>query len=748
MKTNESNKQKQSPQWLYPSILFIIAVAVITYMFQYQNGNYYKYQLNRPWQYSELKAQFDFNINKSQSVIDKEREKIIKTAPYYYNFDINKEKEAKKIINQMSQSSEVKDILNRKIEKIYEKCIISDENYNTLKNEGISTIRVRVYDSSSNQEKASYKPRTIDELITLEEARQELIRSITPAGINIELPFLDSLNNIISTNLHFDEDFTQQKREELLANIDSVKLVVKKGDILVERGEIITVETIEKLQAYEKSGASFFVNDKPTIISSIVGQVMLFGGLIGFLYMFLFFFRNRIWNNKRALTLIMLLLTVVTSIALLLSNYGNHLIYMTPFVIIPIITVTFFDARTALYVHIITVMICAFAVMEPLFFIYSQTLAGMATINSLKDMSKRSQLFRCTAITFAIYIFSFISYTLVTEGDITKITIPMIASLLVSCMILLFSYLLIYIFERTFGFLSSVTLVELSDINSPLLLRLSEEAPGTFQHSMQVSNLAAAAAIKVGANAQLVRTGALYHDIGKLANPVFFTENQAGANPHDNKNAIESAKIIISHVKDGMDMAKKYSLPPQVQEFIATHHGHGMVKYFYTTYCNEHPDEEVDKSLFTYPGHNPQNKETGILMMADSVEAASRSLKEYNETSIRRLVNGIIDSQMTEGLLRNTPLSFQDVEIIKDVFVEKLITINHSRVAYPKLNKKPEPPKAEVVDEAKPAPKAEVAQVAEVKQESVPAQEAKATVQDGELPAQEANTVTDNKNEQ
>lgn len=689
---NESTPKTKLPKWLYPTLLFIITVSVITYMFQYQNNNHYKYQLNRPWHYSELKAQFDFNIYKSATLIDKEREKIIKTAPYFYNFDTNEARKADLVIDRMNLSPEVKYLLKRKVDNLYARGIISNDNYLTLQNEGVTTIRIRMYDSTNDNEQLIYNPRTIEGLITLEDARNELLESITPSSINIGIPFsIDTLNLIINTNLQYDTAFTHQKREELLTNIDSIKAVVKKGDVLVERGQIVTLETIEKLQAYEQSGANFFVNDKGAIISSTIGQAMVFGCLIGFLYMFLFFFRNRIWQNNRALTLLLLLVIIVTVTAFLLSNYGNHLIYMTPFIIIPIVAVTFFDSRTALYVHLITIMICSFAVMEPLFFIYSQVIAGMATINSLKDMSKRSQLFRCAAITFGVYIFAFISYTLLIEGDITKIAIPMIASLLVSCLILLFSYLLIYIFERSFGFLSSVTLVELSDINSPLLLRLSEEAPGTFQHSMQVSNLAAAAAIKIGANAQLVRTGALYHDIGKLANPVYFTENQAGANPHDSLTPIESARIIISHVQNGLEKAKKYGLPPQVQEFIATHHGHGMAKYFYTTYCNQHPDEEVDKSLFTYPGHNPQNKETGILMMADSVEAASRSLKEYNETSIRRLVNGIIDSQMAEGLLRNTPLSFRDVETIKEVFVEKLVTINHSRIAYPTLNKKGEP---------------------------------------------------------
>ena len=387
----------------------------------------------------------------------------------------------------------------------------------------------------------------------------------------------------------------------------------------------------------------------------------------------------------------MLLVAIFSVAAFLISTRGFHSIFLVPLSIVPIIMVTFFDSRTAMYVHLITTIICSFAAPDPMLFVFVQMVAGMGVIDSLNNMSKRSQLFRCSVIVFVLYIITYAGYILFTEGDISKISLTMIINLGINSALLLFSYLLIYIFERMFGFLSSVTLVELSDINSPLLLRLSEEAPGTFNHVMQVSNLAAAAANRVRGNAQLVRTGALYHDIGKLSNPAFFTENQAGAeSPHKNLDLIESARIIISHVDDGIKMAQKQGLPPQVQEFIATHHGHGKAKYFYNTYCNLHPDEVVDESLFTYPGHNPQTKETGIMMMADAVEAASRSLKEYNRESISRLVNNIIDTQIADGLLKETPLSFRDVEAIKETFIEKLMTIYHTRIAYPTLNKQEE----------------------------------------------------------
>ena len=294
---------------------------------------------------------------------------------------------------------------------------------------------------------------------------------------------------------------------------------------------------------------------------------------------------------------------------------------------------------------------------------------------------------RCALLVFLAYCFAYVGYTLLSEGDLSKLNYNMFIYFGVNCVFLLFAYLLIYIFEKAFGFISTVTLVELSDVNNPILRQLSEECPGTFQHSLQISNLAAEAANKIGAKAQLVRTGALYHDIGKLKNPAFFTENQSGFNPHTPLSFEQSAQIVISHVNDGLKMADKLRLPQAIKDFISTHHGHGKAKFFYNSFCNKYPDQPVDESKFTYPGPNPFTKETGILMMADAVEAASRSLKEYTNESISQLVNRIIDSQVADGLLRDTPLSFRDVETIKATFIEKLKTIYHTRISYPELNK-------------------------------------------------------------
>ena len=355
--------------------------------------------------------------------------------------------------------------------------------------------------------------------------------------------------------------------------------------------------------------------------------------------------------------------------------------------LLTITIVVFLKKSIALISSLISILLCAFAVPYPLEFIFLQMAVTVTAINNMKELVRRSQLLRCVILIFLTYCFTYTGYTLIFE-DWTKLDPQLFFYLGINCGLLFFTYLLIYLLEKVFGFVSTVTLVELSDINLPIFRQLSETCPGTFQHSMQVSNLATEAADCIGAQAQLVRTGALYHDIGKMANPAFFTENQNGVNPHNSLPYEESAQIVINHVKDGVKIAEKLNLPQTITDFIKTHHGRSKAKYFYNSYVNEHPDEEVNEELFTYPGPNPFTKEQAILMMADAVEAASRSLKEYNEENISKLVNAIIDSQISDGLLNNSPISFRDICDIKKAFIEKLKTMYHTRISYPELHKK------------------------------------------------------------
>lgn len=685
MKELQENNNKIS-MWLVRIVLLIIAVSTLTYFFPRKGNTHYIFQEGRPWSYGLLTAPFDIPIYKTEAQLQIERDSIMRDFRPIFKYDHDIASQMTAAFEQELQAYKQPTISARyraayigALQEIYNGGIIAAESYNALNNGEISGVRILENNVAKNK--------ATGELNSPKTAYEKILSTFTDPYSQHILKSCN-LNKYLVTNILYDSITTNKIRDEYLQNIALSDGMVQAGERIIDRGEIVTPEIYRILSSYEIMLAKHSSSDKKQGQFMLAGQFIVFTCIIVFMYIFIAFFRPRFWNNYRAMTLIMLLITLISTAAFIASTRNPYAIYLVPLTIVPIIVITFFDSRTAMYVHLNTTIICSFASAAPMQFFFLQLAAGMAVIDSLNNLSKRSQLFRCSVIVFAVYAITYAGYTLFIEGDITKVSTTTLIYLGINSTLLLFSYLLIYIFERLFGFLSSVTLVELSDINSPLLQRLSEEAPGTFQHAMQVSNLAAAAANHVRANAQLVRTGALYHDIGKLSNPSFFTENQSGADsPHKNLALEESARIIISHVDEGIKMAEKNGLPRQVQEFIATHHGHGKAKYFYNTYCNQHPGEPVDESLFTYPGHNPESKETGIMMMADAVEAASRSLKEYSRQSITELVNRIIDAQIAEGLLKNTPLSFRDVETIKETFIDKLMTINHTRIAYPTLNK-------------------------------------------------------------
>lgn len=686
-KTTENNHK--ITLWLIRILIFVSAVFILAYFFPRQGKTFMAFEEGRPWAHSLLTAPFDFPVYKDDAVLQQERDSILSTFEpvYIVNKEISSQMtdEFEKKLNEytgINISQTQKEQYLQSLREIYSKGIISSENQSQLKADKKSGIRLLENNVTQNK--------SIEELHTPKSAYESIMSQY---GDNFSRHILQSsnINEYLTANLLYDSITSNKIREELLQQIVPSEGMIQAGERIIDRGEIVTPELYRILTSYETALSKRNDINPHQEKYIIAGKVIVFGAIMLLMYFFLAFFRPRLWRNTRAISLIILLIVVASTAAFIVSSRGLYSIYYVPLTIVPIIVVTFFDSRTAMYAHLITTIISSFAAPLPIQYFFMQLAAGMATIDSLNNLSKRSQLFRCSVIVFAVYALTYVGYILFNEGNINEISTHMLIILLINSSLVLFSYLLIYIFERLFGFMSSVTLVELSDINSPLLQQLSEEAPGTFQHAMQVSNLAAAAAHHVGANAQLVRTGALYHDIGKLMNPSFFTENQSGADsPHKNLDLVESARIIISHVNDGLKMAEKQGLPMQIQEFIATHHGHGKAKYFYTTYCNQHPDEEVDESKFTYPGHNPQSKETGIMMMADAVEAASRSLKEYNHEAISQLVSRIIDAQISEGLLKDTPLSFRDVETIKETFTDKLMTIYHTRIAYPTLNAKKE----------------------------------------------------------
>jgi hypothetical protein len=389
----------------------------------------------------------------------------------------------------------------------------------------------------------------------------------------------------------------------------------------------------------------------------------------------------------RSTTMLYALIIIFVVFASLMVKHSILHVYIIPFAMVPIFIRVFMDSRTAFMAHVTMILICASFLQYPLEFITVELVAGLVAIFSLRELSSRSQLFWTAVFVTMAAAFTNLSMDWIRNDDLMKISYSEYNYLAINGLLLFCSYPLLYLIEKAFGFTSNITLIELSDMNKSLLRKMSEVAPGTFQHSIQVGNLAAEIANKIGGKSQLVRTGAMYHDIGKIINPIYFTENQSGVNPHEKMGAIDSAQMIISHVTEGVKLADKYNLPNVIKEFISTHHGQGKAKYFYVKYKTEHPNDTVDDLLFTYPGPNPFTKEQAILMMADTVEAASRSLPDYTEKTIRELVNKLIDTQVAEGYFKECPITFRDIAYAKTVLIEKLKTIYHTRISYPEMKK-------------------------------------------------------------
>ena len=676
-----------SRQTIFQSLFFIAAVLLTLYFFPREGKFRYHFQEGKPWRYGLLTASFDFPIYKSSIQIKTEQDSVLKDFQPFYTFNPNiatKQSESLQIAYKTSLKSKLPtylyNLLQKEIQEVYQQGIVSSNDYERLQKEKITAIRVLENNVS--------KTYLMSSLLSPRMAYEKIIENLPDEGSR-SLVHDCNLNNYLVENLSFDAGTTQKAKDELLQRISISSGVVQAGERIIDRGEIVSPHTYQILKSLETVTLKKTINLDSREIT-ILGEAIVIICLYVFFYLFLALFRPQIFNDARRLGFLLIMIVGVTLTAYFTSQLKVLGIYIVPFAILPIIVVTFIDSRTALYAHLITVLLCAFVAPFAMEFIFLQIIIGMTAIDTLSDLVKRSQLVRCAILVFIAYSISYLGYTLLSEGDWIKINWNMFAYFGGSCILLLFAYLLIYLLEKTFGFVSNVTLVELSDINSPILRQLSEICPGTFQHSMQVSNLAAEAAIKIGANAQLVRTGALYHDIGKLGNPAFFTENQSGVNPHQAISYEQSAQIIIQHIKDGLKMADKLMLPQAIKDFISTHHGKSKTKYFYNSFKNEFPDFKINEESFTYPGPNPFTKETAILMMADSVEAASRSLKEYTEESIAKLVNNIIDGQIADGLMKDAPISFRDVETIKSVFIEKLKTMYHTRISYPELKKSEE----------------------------------------------------------
>lgn len=646
----------------------------------------YNYAVNRPWSYSLLTAPFDIPIHLDSISAQQVRDSIDATFEPVYTRDLSIEKS---IISDFASRLSNPDVtgitpgdrnrLVSRLKTIYDNGIVSPETYAEIRAGRLPAVRF-IHDNVAITMQT-------DKYLSSRMAYAELDSS--SQGSNLRSVFSQiRLNEFLRPNITLDSVETERLRNEQYLKATAPIGVIQQGERIIDKGDIVTPQLATVLHTYEEMIAERGTRDAGSRYYPVAGQALYLMILLGALYFYLAIFRRDYFDDLKKLTFIIVMIVGFTLVAYAIAKTFANGLYLLPFTIVPIMAVIFLDSRTALFIHIVIILICSVVAVFQLEFIFIQFVAGTLAIDSIKDLSRRSQLIRTAAFVFVTYSLSYVAIEMMQNGSISKLSGQMFGFLAINSVLVSFAYIMMFIFEKVFGFTSRVTLVELSDINSPLLRELSEECPGTFQHSMSVSNLASAAASRIGANVQLVRAGALYHDIGKTKNPAFYTENQHGVNPHDTLDPMQSARIVTGHVAEGMKLADRYKLPAVIRNFISEHHGRGQAKYFYTTYCNSHPDMEVDPTPFSYPGPNPQSRETSILMMADAVEAASRSMSDHSPEAISALVNKIIDSQINDGLHSDSPISFRDVKLIKETFAQRLRTMYHSRISYPDLKKK------------------------------------------------------------
>lgn len=668
-------------------LLFIAVVSVTVYFLPRSAENHYTFEEGRPWSYALLTAPFDIPIHLDSLSAAKVKDSIDTHFEPVFTRDLTAEKTI--ISDYTTRLNATKDLditpaqrnqIIKEIRKVYENGIVDRDTYAKISSGKLPTVRfihdnVAISIPTANYLSAFRAYEHLDSVLKDPNVRQAISAT--------------KLSQVLHPNILVDTVTSRRLLNESYQKAMAPVGVIQQGERIIDKGDIVTSRLATVLHTYEK-----IANERGNSAISqhyypIAGQTLYMLILYGMLFAYLYIFRRDYFEDDRTVVFIITLIGLFTFFAFAMQAGFSTGFYITPFTIVPILVLIFLDSRTAYFCHVILVLICSIVASFALEFIFMQFIAGVVAIDSLKDLSRRSQLIRTAALIFLAYTLSYVAIEVMQAGSLARTEGRIFGCFAINAILISFSYVLMFLLERVYGFTSRVTLVELSDINNPLLRELSEECPGTFNHSMAVSNLASAAASRIGANVQLVRTGALYHDIGKIKNPAFYTENQHGVNPHDALDPIQSARIVTGHVNEGLALAEKAKLPKVIRNFISEHHGAGKARYFYTTYCNAHPDEEVDPANFTYPGPNPQSKETSLLMMADSVEAASRSMTDHSPEAISALINKIIDSQIAEGLHNESPISFRDVSTIKEVFAQRLRTMYHSRISYPEL-KKPE----------------------------------------------------------
>ena len=661
--------------------LVFLTSFIIIWFLPRNEAKQYAYEIGEPWHYGTLIAKFDFPVYKTDETVQRERDSLLHSFQPYYNYDNSVESvQTAKLRVELAKAGTLPpgfaQALIEKLHQLYQTGIMGTPQYNSFNNDTTSQIRV-VFGKDAESRKVSliYSTMTAYELLLDDSyfSKERLLMQRL------------NMNDYIMPNLILDRNRTETARNDLLSGITPASGMVMAGQKIIGQGDMVDDYNYRVLNSMEKE-IDRRQAGKSQITRHFVGNIIYVIAFMLLFTLYLTLFRRDYFSKPRCVAMLYTFIALFPlCVSLMMEHsYFSFSVYVLPFAMGPIFVRIFLDSRTAFVTHLITVLISACALRYQFDFIIIQTIAGLIAIYSLREVSTRSQIFRTALWVFVATCAMYFALKLMESNGDMRFGRSMYYHFLINGVLLLLAYPLMFVVEKTFGFVSVLTLIELSDTNKGLLRKLSEIAPGTFQHSITVGNLASEIANKIGAKATLARTGALYHDIGKIKNPAFFTENQQGGmNPHDNLTEKESARIIIAHVTDGVKLAEEYDLPVVIRDFILTHHGCGMSKYFYIKYQNEHPNEVVDKSPFTYPGPNPSTREQAILMMADSCEAASHSLKEYTEESIAKLVNQLVDQQVKDGLFSECKITFYDIAVAKQVLIERLKAIYHTRIKYP-----------------------------------------------------------------
>lgn len=670
-------------------ILIMLIICVITvYLFPKVGSFQYEYQKGMPWRYETLHAPFDYPIYKTDDELKVEREKVTEAQSPIFNlnnttapFQVEKFKTAlHPFYNETT--SEPLDRIVKRLQSIYNAGVLQlPEQIDAAKIQSIKIVENKVAETVE-----------FSKVYTLKKAYTTLSEEINNSGLpqsDREKILSLNLNNYLQPNLDFDVAKTTQDHLSHVKNISLTQGMVQQGDVIISKRELVTPEKIKLLNSL-KTEYQLNLGSTETYMRTIGGQFLLVMMALIVFSIFFYYSKKRIFYNNREFIFLygLFLATIVLGS---LGYHQNVNMFAIPILFFIIIVNILIGSRSSLYLLLSTTLLISYYAPNSYMYAFMQIAAGIVAIFSLTHLQRRGQLILSIILIFITYSLVYVAFLLTQEGEIRVTHLLGFLWLFVNCLLLTLTYPVIYIFERIFGYTSEITLIELSNPNHPALRNLTKKAPGTFQHSLMVANLAEEAIYRIGGNPLLTRTGALYHDIGKTYDPIFFIENQTGGiNPHDQCEFDVSAQHIINHVTKGVELAKKYNLPETIINFIRTHHGKSKVKYFYNSFKNKYPEREIDESLFSYSGPDPVSRECSVVMMADAVEAASRTLAVKTEENITKLVDNIIDTQVQDGRFVNADITFKDIAIVKKVFIEMLTNIYHSRIAYPKLEKKDE----------------------------------------------------------